>query len=162
MLNTPVYTTAASAIASVPAREFLSALAWIKADGANTAGTMSMIEVFAPNGWETPWHVHYTHDEYFYVLEGVISAQVGEHRITLEAGNFAFGPRGIPHGYRVAGSGPARLLMMTNDRDFAEFVREASRPASGDGFPEPSEPDIDFLMAAARRSGQDVLGPLPF
>ena len=40
----------------VPPREFLSTLVWIKADGMNTAGTMSLVEILAPAGWETPWN----------------------------------------------------------------------------------------------------------
>lgn len=162
MLMNEVTTDDAVAVAAVAPREFLSALAWIKADGAATAGTMSLVEILAPAGWESPWHVHHTHDEYFYILEGSITAQVGETRVTLGHGDFAFGPRGVPHGYRVSDAGPARLLMMTNDRDFAAFVHEVSVPAKDDCLPEPSEPDLEAVIAAAERSGQSILGPLPF
>jgi quercetin dioxygenase-like cupin family protein len=149
------------ATAAVPPREFLSTLVWIKADGAGTAGTQSLIEILAPAGWATPWHVHHTHDEYFYLLEGTINAQVGDSRVVLKPGDFAFGPRGVPHGYRVAESGPARLLMITGDRDFAEFVREMSVPAAGDTLPPPSEPDLDLVVSAAARHGIEILGPMP-
>ena len=44
MLMTAVKTDDATAVAAVPPREFLSTLVWIKADGAGTAGTQSMIE----------------------------------------------------------------------------------------------------------------------
>jgi hypothetical protein len=70
MLMTEVKADHATAVAAVPPREFLSTLVWIKADGAATAGTQSLIEILAPAGWATPWHVHETHDEYFYILEG--------------------------------------------------------------------------------------------
>ena len=102
MLMTAMNTDAATAVAAVPPRAFLSTLVWIKADGAGTAGTQSLIEILAPAGWATPWHVHHTHDEYFYLLEGTITAQVGDARVVLKPGDFAFGPRGVPHGYRVA------------------------------------------------------------
>lgn len=69
MLMNAVKTAGATAMAAVQPREFLSTLVWIKADGAGTAGTQSMIEILAPAGWATPWHIHHTHDEYFYVLE---------------------------------------------------------------------------------------------
>ena len=107
---TTVKTDDAPATPAVPPREFLSTLVWIKADGASTAGTQSLIEILAPAGWATPWHVHHTHDEYFYVLEGEITAQVGGARVVLRPGDYAFGPRGIPHGYRVANAGPARAF----------------------------------------------------
>jgi mannose-6-phosphate isomerase-like protein (cupin superfamily) len=160
MLMTPVNGGDAT-VAAVPSRAFLSTLVWIKADGAATAGTQSLIEILAPAGWETPWHVHHTHDEYFYVLEGTIAAMVGDARVVLGPGDFAFGPRGVPHGYRVQGSAPARLLMITGDRDFAEFVRELSEPAPGDTLPPPSEPDVEKIVAAAARHGIELLGPWP-
>ena len=95
------------------------------------------------------------------MLEGEVTAQVGDTRVVLRPGDYAFGPRGVPHGYRVAESGPARLLMMTGDRDFAEFVRELSEPAAGDTLPPPSEPDIARIVAAAARHGIEMLWPWP-
>jgi quercetin dioxygenase-like cupin family protein len=152
----------ATAVAPVPPREFLSTVVWIKADGTSTSGTQSLIEILAPLGWATPWHNHHTHDEYFYVLEGEVTAQVGDARVMLKPGDYAFGPRAVPHGYRVTGSGPARLLMMTGDRDFAEFVREISEPAESDALPPPSEPDLDKVVSTAARYGIEILGDMPF
>ena len=162
MLMTAVKTDNATPVAVVPPREFLSTLVWIKADGPSTAGTQSLIEILAPPGWATPWHTHHTHDEYFYILEGEVTAQVGDTRVVLRPGDYAFGPRGVPHGYRVTGSGPARLLMMTGDRDFAEFVKEMSKPAADNKLPEPSEPDLEQVVKLAARYGMEILGPMPF
>jgi quercetin dioxygenase-like cupin family protein len=161
MLMTAVKIDDAPDTPAVPPRTFLSTLVWIKADGAGTAGTQSLIEILAPAGWATPWHVHHTHDEYFYLLEGEITAVVGDARIVLRPGDYAFGPRGVPHGYRVAESGPARLLMMTGDRDFAEFVRELSEPSPCDTLPPPTEPDLERIVAAAARHGIEIFGPMP-
>lgn len=162
MLLTTIDTDAALAVTSVPPREFLSTIVWIKGDGLSTAGTQSVIEILAPLGWATPWHTHHTHDEYFYILEGEVTAQVGETRMVLTPGDYAFGPRGVPHGYRVTGSGPARLLMMTGDRDFAEFVRENSVPAASSDLPQPSEPDFAFVAQTAANHGIEVFGPLHY
>ena len=160
MLMNPVVTGETSLVPTPPARSFLSALVWIKADGALTAGTFSVIEILAPAGWETPWHVHDTHDEYFYILDGSVTARVGDATILLRAGDFAFGPRLVAHGYRVSDAGPARLLMMTGDRDFAEFVREMSEPAADETLPQPFDGDFAPVAAAAARHGMTVLGPL--
>ena len=51
--------------------------------------------------------------------------------------------------------------MMTGDRDFAEFVRELSKPAASDTLPPPSEPDIERIVAAAAKHGIEILGPMP-
>jgi uncharacterized cupin superfamily protein len=105
--------------------------------------------------------VHHTHDEYFYILGGEITAQVGDARVVLRPGDYAFGPRAVPHGYRVTGSGPARLLMMTGDRDFAEFVREISEPAASDDLLPPSDPDLERVVSTAARYGMEIFGPMP-
>ena len=57
--------------------------------------------------------------------------------------------------------GPARLLMMTGDRDFAEFVREMSTPAAGNELPAPSEPDLEKVVSLAARYGMEILDPMP-
>lgn len=164
MLLKTIDTKDAISVEAVPPREFLSTTVWIKGDGSVTAGTQSVIEILAPLGWATPWHTHHTHDEYFYMLEGEVTAQVGETRVILKPGDYAFGPRGVPHGYRVTGSGPARLLMITGDRDFAEFVRENSVPkATGDLPPPPSaEPDFARVVETAANHGIEVFGPLHY
>jgi hypothetical protein len=51
---------------------------------------------------------------------------VGDRAVTLNAGDFGFGPRGIPHGFRIESSNPARVLLMTNEGGFAAFIEEAS------------------------------------
>jgi quercetin dioxygenase-like cupin family protein len=162
MLMNTAMTDSAAVAPAVPPRDFLSTLVWIKGDGPSTAGTQSVIEILAPQGWATPWHNHHTHDEYFYILEGEVTAQVGEARIVLRPGDYAFGPRGVPHGYRVTGDGPARLLMMTGDRDFAEFVRDVSTPAESDTLPPPADHDFGRLTEVAARHGIEVYGPLHF
>jgi quercetin dioxygenase-like cupin family protein len=162
MLMNTAMTDNATAAPSVPPRDFLSTIVWIKGDGLSTAGTQSVIEILAPLGWATPWHVHHTHDEYFYILDGEVTAQVGEERIVLRAGDYAFGPRGVPHGYRVTGNGPARLLMMTGDRDFAEFVREISIPAASEDLPPPADHDFGRVTTLAARYGIEVFGPLHY
>ena len=86
---------------------------------------------------------------------------MGDTRVVLRPGDYAFGPRGVPHGYRVTGSVPARLLMMTGDRDFAEFVREISAPAASNELPPPSEPDVERVVSTAARYGIEVFGPMP-
>jgi mannose-6-phosphate isomerase-like protein (cupin superfamily) len=44
-----------------------------------------------------PLHVHRDQDDTFYVLEGVLTVQVGEEVIDLGPGDFATVPPGVPH-----------------------------------------------------------------
>lgn len=136
---------------------FLGLPTWIRADRDRTGGTFSMIEQVIPPGFESPWHVHHTEDESFYVIDGALTVLVDGATVALGAGGYAFGPRGVAHGFRVEGDRPARLLLMTSGGDFADFIAEASVPADTP----PAPPDMEALMAAAARHNLGILGPLP-
>ncbi len=72
-------------------------------------GQMSVVEFAGPPGDMPPLHLHKTDDEAWYVLEGEMSFCVGESEsIRIEAGAIAFGPKGVPHTYRVEGEHDAR------------------------------------------------------
>lgn len=144
---------------AVRERRFLGLPTWIRAGRDETGGALSLIEQVIPPGFESPWHIHSDEDESFYVIEGGIEVVVEDRTVTLAAGDYAFGPRGIAHGFRVLGSGPARILLMTTGGAFAEFIREASDPA--ETAPVSAEPDIPRLIAAAERHGLAILGPMP-
>ena len=83
--------------------------------GAETGNTFSQIEIDDPRGSGPPLHVHHNEDETFYVLEGEVTIFVGDERIDLEAGDYCFGPRGIPHAYLVR-SERARMLVTISPR----------------------------------------------
>lgn len=150
-----------SAPANTPIRaetlRFLGLPTWIKADRESTGGHFSLIEQIIPAGFESPWHVHHSEDESFYVLEGKMSVIVNGVSTLLEAGDFAFGPRGIPHGFRIEGDGQAKILLMTTGSDFADFIAETSVPSDAP----PAAPDMALLVAAAERHNIAILGPLP-
>lgn len=136
---------------------FLGLPTWIKAHRANTGGQFSLIEQVIPAGFASPWHTHRSEDESFYVIEGEMTVIAGGASVRLGAGGYAFGPRGVPHGFRIEGDAPARILLMTTGCDFADFVAETSAPA--DAVPTP--PDMGALVAAAGRHEIDILGNLP-
>jgi len=81
--------------------------------------------------------------------------------VSLNDGGFAFGPKGVPHAFRVEGDRPARILLLTNGPDFADFAREASDPVLIGGLLQPAPPDVGRLKAAAEKHGIEILGPPP-
>ncbi|GLS87427.1 hypothetical protein GCM10010873_24010 [Cypionkella aquatica] len=147
----------ASTSPDVEERRFLGLPTWIKAGRDLTGGQFSLIEQIIPAGFESPWHLHHSEDEAFYVLEGQMSVITEGGSTLLQAGGFAFGPRGVPHGFRIEGEGPARILLMTTGSDFADFIAETSLPTDTP----PAAPDMAFLVAAAERNNIAILGPLP-
>lgn len=140
-----------------PELRFLGLPTWIKADRRQTGGAFSLIEQVIPTGFESPWHVHHSEDEAFYVIEGRMTVLAEGRTTTLEAGGFAYGRRGSPHGFRIEGEGPARILLMTTGSDFADFIAETSVPRNAP----PAPPDMAMLVAAAERHNLAILGPLP-
>lgn len=158
-----VHTQMPEGAAATPAEErrFLGLPTWIRAGRANTAGALSLVEQVIPPGFESPWHIHHDEDESFYVIEGSIEVVVAERTVSLAAGDYAFGPHGIAHGFRITGTTPARVLLMTTGSGLADFIHEASDPAGKDGATASGQPDLGRLLAAAERHGLAILGPMP-
>lgn len=140
------------------ARWWFSGLAVIKATAATTGGLMSIIEVTEPPGTEGPLHVHYREDEAFWLLDGDATFEVGDLRIEAKAGDYVFGPRGIPHRYTV-GSAGCRMLFITTPGGFDELVVAMSVPAAARTLPPPSdvEPDWEQVAALAKAHGCELL-----
>lgn len=127
----------------------------LRATAATTGGAFSLIEGHVmPPGFESPYHVHSKEDEAFYVLEGEMAFIVDGKWLVGGAGTYAFGPRNLPHGFKVLGDTPARMLLLATPGGFDGFVNELRQP-------EPAPPDMGVVMAAAARYGIEILGPLP-
>ena len=155
-------TTAKLAATAVKSREgeaiwWFDCLAEIKATAADTGGLMSIVEITEPPNVEAPLHVHHREDEAFWVLEGEVTIEVGDTTVQCHAGDYAFGPRGIPHRYTVGPEG-CRMLFILTPGGFEELVREMGRPAASRTLPEPSEPDYALVAEVAERYGCELLG----
>jgi quercetin dioxygenase-like cupin family protein len=132
--------------AAPPAIDFLGNRVRILAE----RGSLGLVEtVEAPAGDMPPLHVHHTHDEGFYVLEGEVTLYTPGAETTLRAGEFLLAPRGVPHTYRV-GDTPARWLVTSSPAGFEQFVAAVSASATAD----PAE-----LGRLAAEHGIEILGP---
>jgi uncharacterized RmlC-like cupin family protein len=85
-----------SILANEPRRWFLGSQAWIRVGTEQSAGSLAIVEQVIPPAAESPWHLHHTQDESFYVLDGQVTVIVGNERWTLGPGDYAFGPRKSP------------------------------------------------------------------
>ena len=110
-----------------------------------------------PPGFATPYHMHHLEDEAFYVLEGELAFICDDKWLHAGPGTYVFGPREIPHGFKVVGNAPARMLLLCAPAGFERFVLEMSEP---DAAP-PAPPDMAKLMTLAAKYEIDILGPLP-
>jgi quercetin dioxygenase-like cupin family protein len=141
------------------ARWWFSGLAVIRATGADTGGQMTIVEMTEPPGTEAPLHVHHREDEAFFILEGSATLQVGDETFEVSAGDYAFGPRDIPHRYTVGEEGCRMLFICTPGGNFENVVREMSVPAASRTLPPPTdeEPDMERIAAIAEANGCELL-----
>ncbi|HEY7782466.1 MAG TPA: cupin domain-containing protein, partial [Ktedonobacterales bacterium] len=72
-----------------------------------------------------------------YVLDGAVTFYVGDARLDLTAGRFAFGPRAVPHTFIGASAEPARALVGLQPVMFEGFLREVGQPAPERMLPPP-------------------------
>jgi quercetin dioxygenase-like cupin family protein len=133
---------------------FLGTPTSLRATAATTNGAFGLVEGQLPPGFESPYHVHTNEDEAFYVVEGEMAFIVDGKWTVAGPGTYAFGPRNLPHGFKVVGETPARLLLLCSPGGFEGFVNELRQP-------EPAPPDMGVLVATAARYGIEILGPLP-
>jgi quercetin dioxygenase-like cupin family protein len=145
-------------------RWFFDNLVEVRLSQSVAGGGLAIIELFGPSGDMPPLHLHRTDDEAWYVLEGEMSFHVaGEDPIVARAGGLAFGPKGVPHTYRVESSGSARWLAICTPGDFEPFVVAASRPAENPVLPPPHGPpdetEVAEVIALAAQHHIEILGP---
>ena len=82
----------------------------LKIAGEQTGGAWAVIDWHVRAGDEPPMHKHTREDETVYVVEGSITAYVGDQTIEVDAGSYAALPKGIAHGLSVKGT-EAHLLV---------------------------------------------------
>lgn len=107
----------------------LGALVYIKATSEQTGGMFNLFEACCPPDFSTPLHIHYTEDVAVYVLEGTLTFFWGREKEKATAGSYFYQPRGTPHGFRVEGRIPARILYMALPAGFDRFLIELQQPA---------------------------------
>jgi mannose-6-phosphate isomerase-like protein (cupin superfamily) len=101
--------------------------------GEESGGTFSLVEhPIAPRHLCAPLHRHAHEDEYSYVLEGRMGAQLGDDVVHAEPGDLVFKPRDQWHTFWNAGDEPCRILEIISPSGFERFFDELG---SGAGAP---------------------------
>ena len=129
---------------------------FIRIASRHTDGLIGLWEVQLPPLTAGPHlHVHTQEDEMFFVLDGVLTVQIGDELHDLAAGGLAWGARGTPHAFANRMKGPARVMIMSipggAEGVFAEM--EAYRQTAT------GAPDEQALAAIMARFGATRVGP---
>ena len=95
--------------------------------GEDSAGGFTLVEhLLGPRALAAPLHRHSREDEYSYVLEGRVAAQLGDELMVGGPGDLIFKPRDQWHTFWNAGDTEARILEIISpaglDRYFGELV----------------------------------------
>ena len=139
---------------------FNGALGLLKATTDLTGGRFAAVEFLAPKDFGSPLHIHHAEDEFFVVLTGEVRLRHGEDIVEATAGSLVYGPREVPHAFRVD-SDEARLLLFFSPGGVEGFFREGGKPAGTVSLPPPDEEFVDreTLMAIGARFQQEFVGP---
>jgi mannose-6-phosphate isomerase-like protein (cupin superfamily) len=130
----------------------------IKGRGEGTGGALGLAEARMRPGMATPLHVHHREDEAFYILEGKIRFRRGDEEFTGEPGDFVFGPREVPHSFKVLDGG-ARVLVLMTPAGLEHMFVEGGLPVRDADEPPPQQYDMERVLALAQKYGWDVIGP---
>src|SRR5579863_8546182 len=91
----------------------------------DTQGQFALIEAVSRKGNVPPPHIHHWEDETFYVLEGEITASIGDRTIKATAGTMIFLPRRVAHSFTIE-SEQARMLILLNPAGMEAWFKEFS------------------------------------
>jgi len=127
----------------------LGAMVAIKANTEQTGGTFNLFDALCPVDYETPLHIHYTEDVAMIVLQGTLELFWGNESNVAPTGSYFYQPKGTPHGFRVVGNSPARILYLTTPAGFDHLVLDCIG----------STTNLSVISTAHYKI--EILGPLP-
>jgi quercetin dioxygenase-like cupin family protein len=130
----------------------------IRARGEDTGGALGLVEGQFYRGFGPPLHVHSREDEAFYLLEGEIRFRQGEDEFVAGPGAWVWGPRGVPHAFKVE-SEQARALVLVTPGGFERMFEEGGVPVADSPEPPPQDYDPQAAAAIAEEFGFEVVGP---
>lgn len=95
--------------------------------GEESGGGFALVEhPLPPRTLAAPLHRHEREDEYSYVLEGRMGAQLGDEVVHASAGDLVFKPRQQWHTFWNAGDEPCRILEIISPAGFEHFFDEVA------------------------------------
>ncbi|MFJ3902377.1 cupin domain-containing protein [Streptomyces sp. NPDC090025] len=108
----------------------------VKADSARTGGRFGFVEASVPPGGGPTAHVHNSHGEAFYIVDGTLEFLNGDETINARSGDFFYVPPGIRHRFRNKGVHTTKMLFF-----FSPGGPEASVQVGDDAIPGKAVPE---------------------
>jgi mannose-6-phosphate isomerase-like protein (cupin superfamily) len=103
--------------------------------GTDSGGDFALVEhPMGPRALAAPMHRHSREDEYSFVLEGRMGADLGGEIVYAEPGDLVFKPRGQWHTFWNAGDVPCRILEIISPAGFEKFFDQLTELTSRNEF----------------------------
>ncbi len=123
--------------------------------GNETKGRLAVMENLIGPDWDgPPLHIHPSFDETFYVLEGELTFQLGDERLTRGAEEFCFASGDVPHTYANHSGREARLLLLCTPAGWEAYFDRLIARSAGVEPPNAREPlpEVTTLGPPMRRT----------
>jgi mannose-6-phosphate isomerase-like protein (cupin superfamily) len=117
----------------------------VRVPGEATGGAYSVLEYLAPPTAGSGPHWHGREDETFYILEGALTAQIGDERVRAEPGQMISIPVGTRHSFANAEPVPLRALVLLRPAGLEGYFRDLGEIAARDANSPPSREELTAL-----------------
>jgi mannose-6-phosphate isomerase-like protein (cupin superfamily) len=135
----------------------LGHLATVKLTSEASCGNLCVAEAASPPGGFVPPHRHLAMHECFYVIEGEYEFLIEGKPQRAVPGTFIHIPPGTSHGFRNAGTTPARMADLHTPGGFERFFQECGTPCRDpERPPEPEAMDQQTLKAIFEKHGMEL------
>lgn len=130
-----------------------AALATIhKVVGEQTGETVAVAEhILQPRQLGSPIHTHSREHEISYVVEGILTVQIGDAVFEAEPGTTVFKPKSTPHAFWNAGETEARFVEVFAPAGFERYFAELEPLIPADG-----PPDLEALSSLWAHYGLEM------
>jgi quercetin dioxygenase-like cupin family protein len=123
--------------------------------GAQTEGSLFLIECHVAQGGGPPPHVHTRETESFYVLSGAFRVTIGDDVFDAGRGDFVVVPRGQTHSFANLADGVSTMLALFSPAGMEGWFTDALDDlADRDAVPPPPTPEmIERMLSVGPRYG---------
>ena len=124
-----------------------------KANGRDNEGRFDFLVSEVAYGAGPGLHLHVNQEDTFYVVDGVLTVQLGDDIVELGPGDFGTAPPGVPHSFTNADADrPCKAVnLMTPGIGFDRYIDQIDKVAATG--------DLDALDRLHVEYGVTVVGP---
>lgn len=127
----------------------------LKVSAQDSGGALCIYDTERASKGGPPLHMHYSQDEWFYVLKGEFIVQVGDQVMKVGPGDSAFAPRKVPHTFAMVSEGKGQMLVLFQPAGtMEEFFRQMAQLRRE--IPKDMETALKRLF---EEHGMNVVGP---